>query len=63
MDKYRKDFYRCACCDMKFGSSAECHQHFLSRQHQEVAAMAWIRFVARMNQGIYRDEREERGEL
>ncbi|MCJ7747908.1 MAG: hypothetical protein MUP27_09195 [Desulfobacterales bacterium] len=55
MGKNEKNILRCACCDMKFDSRAECQEHFESEQHKMVAIMAWIRCVARMNQGIYGD--------
>lgn len=49
----KKNILRCACCDMKFDSNTTCQEHFESDQHKIVAIMTWIRYVAKMDWGIY----------
>jgi hypothetical protein len=44
MEKYKKGYYRCGCCDVAFDSYEKCREHFESIDHKIVAFPAFVKF-------------------
>ena len=54
MENYKKNYYRCGCCDVSFDTPEKCWEHFESTDHKIAAFPAFVRFIAAFHRKIGR---------